>query len=69
MSRKSEGIREPGGGHSSSRVTGLSFSQRFCVHVLGDEQSPGTQAGKQSSPTCWPRGCGSRAISEEAQEK
>lgn len=37
--------------------------------ILGDEQKPGTQAAKESSPTFWPRDCGSRAISGEAQEK
>lgn len=35
--------------------SGLPFSERFCGHMLGTEQKP----GKESSPTCWPRGCGS----------
>lgn len=66
MSRNFEGLREPGEGHSSSTMTD---SERFCGCMLGDEQKPGTQERKVSSPTCWPRGCGSRAISGKAQEK
>lgn len=56
MSRNFEVSGEPVKGiQQENDKSGLPFSERVCGHMLGTEQKP----GKESSPTCWPRGCGS----------
>lgn len=55
MSRNFEVSGEPVKGIQQNDKSGLPFSERVCGHMLGTEQKP----GKESSPTCWPRGCGS----------